>query len=167
MRIVTSFLTPTRPVAQCGLKLIFVLSPSWFGIWDCCSSFHRHAISYTKDDLRYTGRHRKSEHPNKKAQQTNPFVHHSWFGHTAHPAGTVSQTGSWNTITCFCTVFQKLISWHFTIVVPIFEVARSQATRRCQGKQWWSLAWKPAPSLRSQCCIQTHGQCNCKPNHPQ
>lgn len=49
MRIATSFLTPTRPVAQCGLKLILVLSPSWFGIWDCCSPFRRHAISYTKE----------------------------------------------------------------------------------------------------------------------
>lgn len=131
MRVQTSFLTPTRPVAQCGLKLIFILSPAWFGIRDYCSLFCRHAISYTREDPGKSGRHKKSDYLNKTAWQTNPFGHHSWFGHAAHPAPTVSQLGPWTTTTRFCTVFYKLISWHFTIDVPIFEVGGSQAVRRC------------------------------------
>lgn len=156
MRIVTGFLIPTSewPVAQCGLKLIFALSPSWFGIRDCCSLFCGHAISYTREDPGKSGRHSKSEHPNKTAQQTKPFTHHSWSGYAAHPAGSVPDWKLEQHLLLKC-----LLEVNFVVFYNWCACLWEEKVSGCEKVlgQWWSLAWKRAPSLRSWCYIQTHG----------
>lgn len=86
---------------------------------------------------RKSGRHTKSKHPNKRAQQTKPFVHQSQPTLLAQRPRLQAGTSQCAAVASFgnesCGVLQRLI-------VPVFEAGRPEAVRR-QGKQYWSLAW--------------------------
>lgn len=157
MRMVASFLT--SPDARLSVVWRWFLLFHLPGL-ESRTVVCRHAISYTREGPGKSDRHRKSEHPNPTAQQTNPFVHHSWFGRAPHPDGSVP--------------FWKLDHQHLLLYCLLevnFMAFCNWCACLCGGEvsgcdkvlgQCWGLAWKPAPSLRSRCCIQIHGKWNCR-----